>query len=265
MTRVPLLSGTRLAVIDVPEGGVVLRPPPPGEPIADVGAAVRDALRFPLEGDPLEALATRGGRATIVVEPPALPLPGAAVDPRQDAIAATVGELVRAGVPMERQTILVAAGLARRPGHRQLEDLVSPEFARRFHGRVEIHDAEDPSLLALAEAGGVHVRVAPALVEADVVVTVTAAESVLHGGPAVLLAAADARAVRAAEAASLVETASSPGWHLAVSIERALASRVPVMGVSLTLNLPRLGGALRGYPYEHDATERISRSTLRRT
>ena len=55
---------------------VVLRPPPPGEPVADVRAAVRDALRFPLAGDPLEALVTRGGRATIVVEPPALPLPG---------------------------------------------------------------------------------------------------------------------------------------------------------------------------------------------
>ena len=45
--RVPLLFGTRLTVVDVPDDAVVLRPPPPGEPVADVRAAVRDALALP--------------------------------------------------------------------------------------------------------------------------------------------------------------------------------------------------------------------------
>ncbi|MFL5947550.1 MAG: hypothetical protein ACJ743_03730, partial [Gaiellaceae bacterium] len=85
MPRLPLLFGTSVAVVDAPDDAVVIRPPPPGEPIADVRAAVRDALRFPLAGEPLEALVRRGGRATIVVEPPALPLPSAMQDPRQDA------------------------------------------------------------------------------------------------------------------------------------------------------------------------------------
>ena len=153
--RVPLLFGTRLTVVDAPEDAVVLRPPPPGEPVADVRAAVRDALRFPLAGDPLEALVTRGGRATIVVEPPALPLPGALNDPRQEALAAASAELERAGVPTERQTLLVATGLTRRPQRRELERLgvVSPGFARRFHGTVEIHDAESPELVELEPAG----------------------------------------------------------------------------------------------------------------
>ena len=128
MQRVPLLFGTRLTVVDAPDDAVVLRPPPPGEPVADVRAAVRDALRFPLAGDPLEALVTRGGRATIVVEPPALPLPGALHDPRQDALAAASAELERAGSPTERQTLLVSTGLTRRPQQRELERLgiVSP-------------------------------------------------------------------------------------------------------------------------------------------
>ena len=86
MTRVPLLFGTRLVVAEVPDDDVVLRPPGPGERAADVRAAVRDALRFPLAGDPLEAVVTRGGRATIVVEPPALPLPGGPHDPRQEQV-----------------------------------------------------------------------------------------------------------------------------------------------------------------------------------
>src|SRR5712691_10751830 len=85
--RVPLLSGTRLVVAVAPDDAVVLRPPPPGEGVAEVGAAVRDALRFPLEGDGIEALARRGARATIVVEPPALPIPGATLDPRQLAVS----------------------------------------------------------------------------------------------------------------------------------------------------------------------------------
>src|SRR5438445_4249785 len=117
MRRIPLLSGSRLVVVSPPAGATVLRPPPPSDdPLADVVAAVRDALRFPLSGPPLGELAPRGGRATILLELPTLPLPGAGSDPRQDALAATVAELSRIGIPHRRQTILVAAGLARKPG-----------------------------------------------------------------------------------------------------------------------------------------------------
>src|SRR5262249_59173016 len=45
--------------------------------------------------------------------------------------------------------------------------------------------------------------------------------------------------------------------------ERALWGRLPVIGASLVLNHPRLGGMLRGYPYETQALERIARSPLR--
>jgi Lactate racemase N-terminal domain len=175
--RVPLLFGTRLMVVDAPDDAVVLRPPPPGEARADVRAAMRDALRFPLAGSPLEAVATRGGRATIVVEPPALPLPGALHDPRQEALAAASAELERLGVPTERQTLLVASGLTRRPDPRDLEPLgiVSPDFARRFRGTVAVHDAEDPDLVELEPVADTPVRVNRALLETDLVLTVSAA------------------------------------------------------------------------------------------
>jgi hypothetical protein len=264
MQRVPLLSGTRLAIVNAPDDAVVLRPPPPGEPIQDVGAAVRDALRFPLAGEPLEAMARRGGRATIVVEPPAMPLPGSPDDPRRAALAASVDELVRAGVPMERQTILVAGGLQRRLGRRDVESLVEHAFARRFHGAVEVHDAEDPALIPVGELDGTPLRLNPLLLETDMVVVVTAAETVQHGGPAALLAAGGPEALRASRTASLVETSGSAAWNLAVAVERLLARRVPLIGVSLSLNLPVLGGALRGYPYSAEAVERISSSPLRR-
>jgi hypothetical protein len=264
--RLPLLFGTRIAVVDAPEDAIVLRPPPPGDAIADVRAAVRDALRFPLAGEPLEALVRRGGRATIVVEPPELPLPSAAHDPRQDALEAASAELVRAGAPLERQTLLVAGGLMRRPAERELEGLgiVSPGFARRFHGTVAVHDAEDPALRRLGEAGNAELRIHPALVDTDLVVTVSAAESVLHGGPATLLGAAGAQSLRVAGAYSLLETGASQGWRLGMELERQLSRRVPVIGASLVLNQPRLTGAARGYPYDPEALERIARSPLRR-
>ncbi len=267
MQRVPLLFGTRLTVVDAPDDAVVLRPPPPGEAAADVRAAVRDALRFPLAGAPLEALATRGGRATIVVEPPALPLPGALHDdPRQDALAAASLELERAGVPTGRQTLLVASGLTRRPDPRDLEPLgiVSPDFARRFHGRVAVHDAEDPDLVELGPAGNTPLRVHRALFDTDLVLTVSGAETILHGGPALLLGCGSPEALRAATASSLLETGASEGWRLAVDLERRLAGRVPLIGSSLVLDQPRFGAAARGYPYDPNAGERIARSPFRR-
>src|SRR5947199_7345055 len=121
MLRIPMLSGSRIVVASAADDAVVLQPPPPGPGVADVAAAVRDALRFPLQGEPLEALVRRRTRATIVVEPPALPIPASMPDPRQIAIAAVSDELERLGIPTGYQTILVASGLARRTSQRELE------------------------------------------------------------------------------------------------------------------------------------------------
>jgi lactate racemase len=247
----------------VPEDGIVLRAPPPAEALSDVGAAVHEALRFPLTGQSLETTITRGSRVTIVVEPPALPIPTAARDPRQVAVAATIAELERIGVPLQHQTLLVAGGLARRPAHRELEQLVLPELARRFSGTVEIHDVERPDLVELGVDGQVPLRVHPALVETDAVVVVSSAETLLHGGPATLLAASSAEAIRAAGANSLLESAASPGWRLAAALERELSRRVPVIAAALTLNPPALTGAFHGYPHDDRALDRIAASPVR--
>lgn len=264
MARIPLLAGSRIAIVNAGDDSVVLAPPPPREPVADVAAAVRDALRFPLAGEPLEALVPpRGARATVVVEPPSLPLPGAPIDPRPAAIAATVDELQRAGIAPDRQTILIAGGLARRTSRRDLEALVPPEFARRFRGKVEVHDAESPDLVAVAADTRHELRIHPTLVDTDLVVTVSAAETVLHGGPGVLVSSADAHTIRAAGAYSLLETTASQGWQLGLALERALQRRTPVIGTSLVLTLPRLTGMLQGYPYDEESLERLVRSPVR--
>jgi hypothetical protein len=265
MRRIPLLSGSRVVLVPASDDDLLLRPPRPPEQIVDPTAAVRDALRFPLAGPPLESLAPEHGRATIVVEPRGLPVPGAQLDPRPDALVATIGELTRAGIPDSRQTILVAGGLGQRLGQHELERLLPPPQARSFRGRVLVHDAEDPTLVPIADWNGSTVRVHPAVIDADVVVVVGAAETVLHGGPGTLLSACDAATVRrAAGIDSLVEAAAAPEWDLALEVERALTRKVPLVGVSLVLDLPRLTGPFRGYPAEPESLRRVARSPLRR-
>jgi Lactate racemase N-terminal domain len=258
--RVPLLSGSRIVVVPVGDEDVIIRPPPPPARTVDTTAAVRDALRFPIDGPPLSGLITSGGRATIVVEAPSLPLLGAAHDPRQDALAAAIAELEECGVTDERQTIVVAGGLGRRLGQRDLERLLPPTEARSFRGRVLVHDVEDPSLVDLSDSA----RINAALTQTDVVIVVSAAETVLHGGPGALVACCDAATVRAATAGrSLLEAAGSNGWRHGLEIEGALAQRTALIGVSLVLDLPRLTGALSGYPHEVFAADRVAHSPLR--
>lgn len=264
MTRIPLLAGTRVNFLDAPEGAVLVRPPAPASRIDDVRAAVRDALRFPLAGPPLEASVPRGGRATVVIEPAALPLPGVDNDPRRAAVEAVVDALGRAGIPSDRVTLLLAAGLARRPDRRQIDTFVSPELARGFHGQVAVHDAEADDLVAVGTSGSVELRVNPALTEADLVVVVSAAETVIHGGPAALVAATSPVALRTAGAYSLLDTGTSQGWKLGVDLERALTARGALMGVSLALNHPVLRGALQGYPHDREALDRLVGSWLGR-
>ena len=70
MPRIPLPSGSRIAIVNAPDDALLLRPTTPSEGIADVGAAVRDALRFPLSGRRSKLWSSVAGSATIVVEPP---------------------------------------------------------------------------------------------------------------------------------------------------------------------------------------------------
>jgi hypothetical protein len=149
-------------------------------------------------------------------------------------------------------------------GRGEVEVLLRPARARDFRGRVVVHDCEADDLVTLGEAEGVALRCHPALVETDVVVTVGASESVLHGGPSGLVGASAAGTIRAARAVSLLEARTAPGWRLAAALEAALLARVPVVGVCLVLDLPRLSGRYHGYPWEAGARDAVARSPFRR-
>ena len=105
----------------------------------------------------------------------------------------------------------------------------------------------------------------PLLLETDLVLCVTAAETVLHGGPGALLGACGPETLRAADrllaardrrlaAAGSSASRSSGRWRPAC----------PCIGTSLVLNPPRLTGRFRGYPYEDASLAHVARSPLRR-
>ena len=164
----------------------------------------------------------------------------------------------------QQQTILIAGGLNRRRGDREKEALLPPVSARRFHGAVEVHDAEAPDLVHLGDAGRTPYASIRSCSKPTSSCCVTAAETVLHGGPGALLGACGPETLRGATAYSLLETAAARGWQLGLALERMLAARVPVIGTSLVLNPPRLLGRFRGYPYEEASLRHLVASPLRR-
>jgi hypothetical protein len=261
--RVALHSGSKMPLVVLPDDAELLAVPPPLDPIVDVAAAVSEAFRYPLDGSSLQELVPHRGRATIVVQPPSLPLPSVADDPRRDALATVLDELAAAGLRREAVTLLVAGGLGQRLGRRELEGLLRRDRARAFRGELVVHDCEADDLRTLALDDRV-ARVHPALVDTDLIVTVGAAETVLHGGPAALVDACAAGVIRTARATSLLEPTGAPAWQLATSLEAKLRRSVPVLGLSLVLDRPRPVGLYRGYPSDDEARRAVARSPLRR-
>jgi hypothetical protein len=127
---------------------------------------------------------------------------------------------------------------------------------------VVVHDASDSDLVPAGTGEtGIHRQV----LETDLVVVVSSAESIVTGGPGALLAACDAASIRAsAGARSLVQASGEPAWRTALAVEEAVAARTRLVGVSLVLDHPRLTGRFRDYPHEAESLEHVARSPFRR-
>ena len=249
MLRVPLLSGSRMPLVTVDDDALLLAPPARLDALLDIGAAVREALRYPLSGPRLADLVTPGGSAAVVVEPRSLPFPDAPGDPRRAALGAVSDELERLGMRAEQQTILIAGGLERRAGRHEREGVLTPTEARDFRGSVVVHDAADPDLQALELDGGGTVHIHGALLDADLIVVLTAAETSERGGACTLLDACAAEDIaQPAPAPSLLAPSLSPRGITAGRVAAALARRTAVTGVSILLDHPRPTGRYRGYP-----------------
>ena len=138
-----------------------------------------------------------------------------------------------------------------------------PGSGTRFRGQVVVHDCEAEDLRALEVDGRIH-RINPAVIDTDLVVTVGAGETVLHGGATALLDACAAGTIRSSKAVSLLEPGSATGWRLASTLEIGARRTAPVIGVSLVLDRPRTTGLHRGYPWSAEGRRALARSPFRR-
>ena len=185
--------GSRIVHVPIDDGDVVLRPPPPLVRVVDVAAAVRDALRFPLAGARL--LRARAGEAVA---------------------SRSSSSRLRSRCPARRSIPGGGARDGARRAHRTRRDRRPPDDPRRRRPLPEARPARPRA--AAAASGGTRVprsrgrprrgsepdlvpsrsRTTP--MRASIVrssrriscVVVSAAETILHGGPGALLAACDA-------------------------------------------------------------------------
>ena len=240
---------------------------PPLDPLRDVAAAVGEALRYPLSGPRARRSrhARRAGSRSSS-SPARCHCPVRRDDPRQQAVAAVIDELERLGMPAEQHTILIAGGLERRAGRRELEAVLRPTGARDFRGTVEVHDATSDG--APASSSSTARRRCGSTARSS-----TPTSSSASRPPRRRSAAAPARSSvparprtsrRSAPAPSLLAPSLSPTGVLAGRVAAALARRTAVTGVSIVLDHPRLTGRYRGYPSSPRALTSLAHSPLRR-
>ena len=235
-------------------------------PDHDVASAVAEALRLPALGPAARASSRRAaGARRSSWSRHRCPLPG--VEGRSTADGAR--RHARRAHPRRHPTGASDGARRRRagasePARRELEALLPPVTCPRLPRHRRRARRRGRVACDHSRARRRTRWVSPALVETDLVVTVSAAETVLHGGPAALLGACGPSEPRAAARSRCSSRRGSDGWGLATSLESRLARHVPLIGVSLVLDHPRPTGRYRGWPWEEETVTRLARARLRR-
>ena len=224
--RIPLLAGSRIAVVNGARRRLVLRPPPPRRESRTLPppSATPFGFRSRASRSRRSSLAAVARRSCRTASPAAAATP---LEPRPAAVAATVDELARSACPSERQTILVAGGLARRTSRPRARGASSHPISRAAsaagrRARRGVRRAR----VARRPVGARGAR-APRAASTPTSSSRSAPQSPSSTAARACSSRRPTPATcRAADAYSLLETAASQGWQLGVAIERALARRV---------------------------------------
>ena len=241
-------------------------PPPPRAAIADVGAAVRDALRFPLAGDRWRRSSTRGAaRHRSWSSRPHCPSPARTLDPRQ----ARARRRRRRARGARRPGRAADDPRRRRPrpapaGRRRSSASSTPE-AREFRGDVVVHDADDPDLVDARLGGEPAARLPRTRRHRPGRRRVSGADHRCTAAPHRCSRRRDAATVRGTPrpSRSCAQPPRRPGrWH---SPSRRARCPRPAIGASLSLDLPRLSGRFAASRTSRPRVDRLAalRSTPR--
>jgi len=106
----------------------------------DPDGQIKAALQTPLGMEPLYSLAKRGSKVAILIE--GSQVPGGY---RRRVLSILLSELHKAGVKRGDITLVVAAGLYKKPSRKELIDLIGGEVLEGY--TVAVHDCEESRLL----------------------------------------------------------------------------------------------------------------------
>jgi nickel-dependent lactate racemase len=129
--------GTDGLEVDVPDERLTVIEPVFRPPVSDPGAALREAMRAPIDRPPLRELARAGRKIAISV------CDITRAQPRRETLEALFAEMP--DVRLEDITILIATGTHRVNTAEELEGMLGRDIVGRC--RVINHDSRDPSAL----------------------------------------------------------------------------------------------------------------------
>jgi len=170
----------------VPERTRVLEPPAPLPPLYDPAAAFLEALRTPIDHEPLARLAGPKAKVTIAFDDPVMPVePLRAPDFRELAIPILLEELERHGVSHQDVRLLCANALHRQWTTGELATILGRKLAYTWSpARLACHDAEDPNAVVTVgeTARGFPVEVNRAVLDSDLFIYLSLPQSPFNGG-----------------------------------------------------------------------------------
>lgn len=173
--NVTLPYGPATLEATLPDRTVVLSNEDPKiAPLADLDAALREALAKPAGLPRIRDLVKAGASVAIAFDDATVPFYGPV---RGLAITAVLEELAAAGVPRRNVTLICANALHRMFRPEELARLIGEDLVREFGPRLICHDAEDPASLVDLGATSPHgypVEVHRLAVESDLLVYVNA-------------------------------------------------------------------------------------------
>lgn len=213
-----------------------------------------------IEASGLAQRLTAGTSLTLVVSDPALPSPAMRDDVRRELAEQVLALAASHG--LDDVAVLVANGLSRRPGDRELERLLGERVVRSFRAvdGLATFDAEAEDLVEVADVDGVEVRIHPRLVSCDLVVDLRVlaerpdpVEEAAGAWADVVLGLSSARTV-----AALRGRDAEPA--LAARVAAAVASRIEMVSLVAVLGQLVHGAPLdlvSRRPWEWGARQRL--------
>jgi nickel-dependent lactate racemase len=237
--RVHLAYGQRGLDVDLPDHAHVILPEK-RPPLPDPGAAVREALREPIQSPPLKDLVRPGQRAAVLFSDITRPAPNEVILPP------LLVELEDAGVRRQDITLINALGMHRRNTDDELTRMLGEELVGRY--RILQHDPQDSSRLThlFDNDRGARVEISSVYLDADIRILTGFVEPHIFagysgGGKAVLPGVAGAESVMSNHTGPMIahpkatwcSAQGNPIFQEMRSV--ALATR-PTMLLNVTLN-----------------------------